>query len=138
MAAGSHPEAMHIRMKAMSAVNNCCRILPCAYLHIVCARPCCQLVCHSPKGKPGLFLTQTEPASYHSGTLRTPAFVATCSKQTTCWTLTWPLYEPQFRCQRPLRNHTTERVGAHGGEKDACHCCHGCPCVHKLCLLEPA
>ena len=67
----------------LKAVHNCCHILPCASLYIVYTPPYCHLVWHSPKGKPGLFLTQTEPASYHSGTLRTPAFVATCSKHVT-------------------------------------------------------
>ena len=42
-----------------------------------------QLVACSPKGKPGLFCTQTDPASYHSGTLSTPALVATCMDRRT-------------------------------------------------------
>ena len=35
----------------------------------------------APKGKLGLFCTQTEPASYHWGMFTTPAFVATCADQ---------------------------------------------------------
>lgn len=117
----------------------------------------------TPKGKLGLFCTQTEPASYHWGMFTTPALVATCTQaaplcsdpfQIYLFTLGSPARGQRAVGNTPFKSKMVPLRGgamyalvvtvlereqdAHRREEDASHCCHGGPAVHELCLLEPA